>query len=414
MNRLLWVLSVALALPLVHTPALAQPAERAAERLPLPTFTRRELEMIRPQLERGPVLLALFRNRREDAPPVVMAARIEATPDEVAALVMRPEGYTDYMPALSSVEIETRNRDQLAYSWTWHLGIFTLAGHNFMTIYRGNERRGYRIDVTSTGGDLGHGRLSWRIRPDGPNHSIVTLASRIDMRDANYLAEQIAVGGTSVFRSINICLSTVMLLATQREAEGREREVGTSPMPPVEPLEIDHEFLTPLIHRGDLVFLELDQERMRRVAVLGRTTRQRETTRAVMTSPEEFGRSLMVGSRAEVVEVTEDHTDFEWEIPIPLISVEGRMRIFPSEDVIRVEGVEGSLASGRWGFDTLVWEGSQEAAVVGWGRFDPRESARLIRRIIDDDTDFSHGLAVATQVMVIRALRTRIMRYQRP
>ncbi|MEM9071172.1 MAG: SRPBCC family protein [Myxococcota bacterium] len=382
-----------------------------ADELPLRGFTRSDLDTLAPYLDRGPVLMAQFRDDREEAPAIVMATRVNAPPDKVAEVIRAPETYPSFMPALDSINVESRRQGNIAYSWSWRIAVFTLSGSNVMTVYPSNPRRGHRIDVRSTGGDLGRGRMSWRVIPDGPGKSLLMLTSRIDMRNANYLADQMSSGGMAVFRSINVALSTVMLLGTRRQAEGAPRE-AEGELPPLERFDVDANELQPLANRGDLVFLELHGEELARVSVLGRMASNVQRSRAVMLDPEEFGRSLMHGARARVVERTEDHVDFEWEIPLPLVGVEGRMRMLPTDNVIGVEGVEGSLRSGRWGFDTHVWP-SQEAAVIGWGRFDPRETSRLIRRLIAGDNDFAHGLAIATQIMVVRSLRTRVMRYQR-
>ncbi len=381
-----------------------------ASQLPLRGFTRNDLRLIEPYLDRGPVMQAVFRGRQNEAPAVVMATRVNASADRVAEVIKDPRSYPEFMPALDSISIESQQGSQTAYSWSWRIALFTLSGRNVMTTYPGNPTRGHRIDVQSTGGDLGMGRMAWRVFPDGPNRSTLVLTSRVDMRDANYLADQLASGGMAVFRSINIALTSVMVLGTRRRAEGRDRpagELGELTRP-----EIDVERLMPLIVRGDLVFLELNGEELDRVSVVSRMASTVERTRRVMLDPEEFGQSLMHGARANVVERTDEHVDFDWEIPLPLVGVDGRMRLIPSDTVVQVEGVRGGLRSGKWAFDThRRW--NNEAIAVGWARFDPRETSRLIRRLIADDIDFAHGLAIATQVMVVRSLRLRISRLPR-
>ncbi|MCA9616494.1 MAG: hypothetical protein KC586_27240, partial [Myxococcales bacterium] len=154
----------------------------------------------------------------------------------------------------------------------------------------------------------------------------------------------------------------------------------------------------------------LDGDRLARVSVAGRMGTGLERTRAVMNDPEEFGRSLVFGSTARIVERDDESVVFEWGIPMPLVGIEGRMRLRPGSGEVAVDGVSGSLRSGQWRFDTHV-EPTGEAVVFGWARFDPAEASRLVRRLIADDTSFSHGLAVATQVMIVRSLRQRALGY---
>ncbi|HJL13120.1 MAG TPA: SRPBCC family protein [Polyangiaceae bacterium LLY-WYZ-15_(1-7)] len=399
-------LALALLLGATASPALAQapPPPPPADEAPLRGLIPRELDVLAPHLDRGPVVLAQFRPDPRLMPAVVFATRIDAPVERVAEAILHPERYPEFMPALDEIAIESRQGPQIAYSWQWQIALFTLRGRNVMTAYPPHPTRGLRVDVLSTGGDMGEGRMSWRVRPDGPGRSLLVLTSRVDMRDANYIADRLASGGTSVQRSINVALTTVMALGTKRRAEGAARGPAGVTEGPLAPRELDLAALAPVLARGDLVFLELDGDRLDRVGVVARASTGVARVREVMLDPEEFGRSLVHGSRARVVERTDAHVDFDWGIPLPLLGVEGRMRLFPSEGAIRVEGVRGSLAAGRWTFDTTRFSWG-EAVIVGWGRFDPADTSRLVRRLIADDSDFSHGLAVATQIMVARGLR---------
>ena len=148
-----------------------------------------------------------------ELPAVTLMARIHAPAALVAEVVSHPENYGAFMPALDEVEVRTRQGLQVAYSWHWTVAIFTLRGDNVMTVYPGHPTRGHLIEVTSTNGDLGVGRFLFRIYPETPDSCVLVFATRIDMRDANYLSQQMASGGNSVNRTINIALAMTMLLA---------------------------------------------------------------------------------------------------------------------------------------------------------------------------------------------------------
>lgn len=382
----------------------------AADEAPLRMLTPAQRTLLSPVLERGPVLMALFREHSDEMPAIIIAARVHASADQVAEVLSRPEGYPAFMPALDHIRVETRQGTQVAYHWQWNLSLFTLTGRNVMTVFPGNERRGHRINVRSTGGDMGLGRMRWRVVPEGPNQSMLILSQRVDMGDANYVSEQLSSGGTGVQRSINIILGTVMVLGTKEKAEqvaGYEapaRDAGELARPA-----LDLEALAPLVGMSDMVFLETSGREMSRISVLGRAGTNRERLRSVMVDPEAFGRTLIDGSRAEVEERREDGIVFRWGIPLPLVGVEGRMLLRPSDGEIAVRGLSGSLRSGQWHFDTpaLPWG---EASALGWARFDPRETSGLVRSIIGSDHHFAHGLAMATQVMVMRSLRRQAIR----
>lgn len=392
-------------------PALAQGEDqRSADETPLSTFSRAERELLAPELERGPVLLARFYDQHSDMPAITLASYIEAPASEVAEVIGAPATYPGFMPALDSVDIQSESAQQTAYSWTWQLAVFTLQGESVMTRYGGNERRGYRFDVRATRGDLGNGRFLWRVHPAGENRSLVVLSGRTDMRGANFVADQLARGGRSVQRSINIAMSMVMLMGCKREAEERVGFVAEpSEAPELARRHPDPARFNGLLDQGHIVFLSTRGQHLDQVSLLGRSGRDETITQRIMSDPEEFGSALIAGSHAEVIEETDDGAVFEWGIPLPLVGVEGQMVLREEEGVYSVDGRSGSLSSSRWRFATNP-RGAGDTTITGWSQYDMRETSSLFRSIIGDDWAFAHGLAAATQVMVIRSLRASARR----
>ena len=412
--RALGVLAL-LALNTVHAGARAQaPASPiGADVARLRALLPAEREVLMPHLDDGPVMLTEFSNEQTELPAITLMARIHAPAALVADVVSHPENYGAFMPALDEVEVRTRQGLQVAYSWHWTVAIFTLRGDNVMTVYPGHPTRGHLIEVTSTNGDLGVGRFLFRIYPETPDSCVLVFATRIDMRDANYLSQQMASGGNSVNRTINIALSITMLLATMDEAQRRHGYAAPAPTPRplARPTFDDINRYAALLGRGDLVFLHLEGNTLHGVSSLARSGTSVERMRRIMLSPEEFGESLMEGSRSATIDVTERGTRFSWVIPVPLVSVGGEMVLRETEPggAVEVDGLSGSLESARFRFDTHAFPW-REAAIIGWSAFDPGETTRLIRRVIDGNPYFSHGLVAAVQVMIIRSLRTRSQR----
>ena len=380
----------------------------------LGTLSVDELKLLAPHLAQGPVVLTEFQNRQTDLPAVIYAAEIYAPAETVATVIGTPSEYPRFMHGLTDVDITAVNGQMKAFDWTWGVSLFTMTGQNVMTSYPGNDERGYRFDIRTIGGDLGVGRVMWRVYPKGPKKSLVVFSSRLDMRDANYITRQLASEGNAVNRTINVAVAMVTLLEIKAEAEKR---VGTHVnakfgAKPLSRPRVNMNALKKLLARGDLVFMELDGETMQKVTVVGRAGASVTRVRRVMLDPEEFGRSLLHGNCAEVVERSAEGVRFEWEIPIPLVHVGGEMVLRPSPTVIAVDGISGTLSKGQWRFDTHRYRGG-EAGVVAWATFDPADSPKLIRRLIAGNTYFSHGFVAATQLGVMRSLRTRVHRMGR-
>jgi hypothetical protein len=312
------------------------------------------------------------------------------------------------MSALTSVDVQAVHGQMTVFDWTWGVTLFSLTGHNVMTTYPGDSNRGYRFGIRTTGGDMGIGRVMWRVYPEGPNKSIVVFSSRLDMRDANYITRQLAAEGNAVNRTINVAVAMVTLLEIKAEAERRAGMYidGVFAEKPLHRPRVDMKALRGLLGRGDLVLLDLDGDRLQSVVVLGRSGTSVGRVRRVMLNPEEFSKSLLHGTCAEVTERTDEGLKFTWEIPIPLLHVGGEMILRPSPTVIAVDGISGTLSKGQWRFDTYRYRGG-EAGVIGWATFDPSDSPKLIRKLIAGNTHFSHGFVAATQLAVMRSIRTR-------
>lgn len=375
----------------------------------LGTLSTEERKVLAPHLAQGPVILTEFQNRQTDLPAVIYAARIHAPAKTVADVIGKPSEYPRFMSALTSVDVKSTKGSMMAFDWTWGVSLFSMTGHNVLTTYPGDSERGYRFDIRTIGGDLGIGRVMWRVYPEGPKKSVIVFSSRLDMRDANYITRQLASEGNAVNRTINVAVAMVTLLEVKAEAEKRAGSYLNAKFrtKPLSRPYVNMNALRRLLGRGDLVFMDLDGETMQSVTVVGRSGSSVSRVRRVMLDPEVFGQSMLHGNCAEIVERTSEGIRFEWEIPIPLIHVGGEMILRPSPTVIAVDGISGTLSKGQWRFDTHRYRGG-EAGVIAWATFDPADSPKLIRKLIAGNTYFSHGFVAATQLGVMRSLRTRV------
>ncbi|MDQ3031348.1 MAG: SRPBCC family protein [Myxococcota bacterium] len=413
MSRFAVLLALGCAPLLCALPARAQIAPGQADRA-LATFTPAELTALAPLLRTGTVSLVEFATA-DQVPAVVIATEVDATPAEVAAVIGEPGRYPEFMPALDEVTIESDAGGQLAYAWGWHTSVFTLRGTNTMQQYappRGHPEMGYRFVVRSTGGDLGEGRTVWRVLPRPGGRSLLMTSSRMNLQDANYLARQLSAGGTSINRTVNIAINFAMLLRTRMEAERRAGHVrpalATPSADPVRPV-FDAVRLERLFGRGDLMWVETSGDDLGRVAVIGAMHTPEPITRAAMLDPEGFTRGLLVGSSASVLERDPSGVRFEWAIDLPLVGTSGQMHLGEHTDGrVHLDGVQGALAGARWRFETIARP--YGTLVVTWGRFDPAEGLWLLRVVTEADGAFRPGLGSAAQLMMVRGLRTRLIR----
>jgi hypothetical protein len=368
-----------------------------------------ERALLAPYLKRGPVALVEL-SHGDNLPSVLVAAEVEAPADLAASVIATPADYPKFMRTLDHVEVLSKTPTQTAYKWTWQTGMLFLEGENRMTAFappKGKPELGHRISVKSERGQLGEGRLLWRVLPLGKQRSLVMLSMRIDMRDANFVMRQLDAAARSVNRSVNIALCYVMMLGAKREAEQR---AGKEPMLPekvaLEAPKVDLPKLSKLLERADMLLMELTPHGLGKLSIVGRTDLPRDKLAPIMNEPESFGKSLVPGSYTKVVKREADAKTFEWGIGLPLIGTSGTMTMRDENGTLAIDAVEGAMKGGKWRFDTPALP-SGEAVVVGYSQFDITKTSWLIEKITSLDPVMGHGLAAATQVMLLRALRKR-------
>jgi hypothetical protein len=368
-----------------------------------------ERTLLAPYLERGSVGLVEL-SQGDVLPAVSVASYVEAPADLAARVIGTPADYPKFMRTLDHVEVLSKTASQTAYKWTWQTGVLFLEGENRMTALappKDKPQLGHRISVKSERGQLGEGRLMWRVIPVSPQRSLVSLSMRVDMRDANFVMRQLDAAARSVNRSVNIALCYVMLLGAKREAE---RQTGRTPTLPAEvafqPPKVNLAKLHGLLGRGDLLLMELTDKGLGKLGIVARMDASRERLAPIINEPEMFGKSLVPGSYTRVTKREGALKTFSWGIGLPLIGTSGTMTLRSENNGVALEAIDGALKGGRWRFDTPVLS-SGEAAIVGYSQFDISKASWLIEKITSLDPVMGHGLAAATQVMLVRALRKR-------
>jgi len=375
----------------------------------LEALTADERTQLGPLLERGPVALIEFATG-EDLPAVLVAGYVDAPAALTASIIQAPGEYPKFMHTLDSVSVTSQMGAQTSYTWTWRTGVLFLEGENRMTAYGPppeHPEEGYRIAVSSERGHLGEGRLMWRVFPAGETRSLVVLAMRVDMREANFIMRQLDAAARSINRSINLALCYVMMLGTKREAERRAGTTKALPAAvPFDAPEIDTKPFKKLLGRADLLLMELTDKGLGKLTIVGRTGLSPEQLAPVMTNPETFGKSLVPGSYTRITKQDGTHKTFEWGINLPFIGTSGEMVLSTKDGTTAVDATSGALKGGKWRFMTPVLPGG-EAVLIGYSNFDITRTTWLIQKIAELDPVMGHGLAAASQVMILRALRTR-------
>lgn len=387
------------------------PAQHDARTDRLQGLTRADLKRLEPALARGPVGLIEFADKETDELPAVnLATIVHAPARDLAALLRDPRGYPKFMRTLDEVKIVSDDVHGLVYDWRWQVALFSLQGRNAMTVFEPPKDRpdaGYRIVIDSQSGDFGAGRITLRVLPRGERESLLVVAMRLDLRAANYVARQLARAARSINRSANMSLAYTLLLSSRREAENRAKyKPAGAPAPQLHKPALATDAIIPLLMRGDLVLLDMRGDQLDQLAFFGLIHEPSSLVRDVMLDADGFGAALLPGSSAEVVSRKDKTTTFDWDIDLPLVGVSGRMEMRDADPVVAVQAIDGALRGGQWNFEPTPL--AQDATMIaGWAAFDVRTASWFMRSLADADPYLGHGMSAASQVMLMRALRSR-------
>lgn len=385
-------------------------SNQRAQAARLPGLSTDEIQRVAPYTADGPVALIEFADsERDELPAVNVLTRVKAPPALLLQLVRDPQRYPEYMRTLSEVEVVSRRRDSVVYDWAWNISLFRLRGRNVMRVYEPAneaEQRGTRITIDSQQGDLGKGRMSLRILPYAEQESLLLISMRLDLRTANYIARKAAQAARSVNRSANMALAYTMALSFAKEAQRNSGQPTPIVSGDLRKPAVDEGGIYPLLERGDLVLMRLQGERLIQCSAFGRIDFPRSLVRRVMLDADGFGSALLPGSKAEVVKQQGDLTIFDWNIAIPLLGVSGQMAMRAEEPTVTVEATSGALSGGLWKFEAKAVQ-PQRTLLATWAAFDVRKTNMLVRAMANADPFLGHGLSAASELMLVRALRTK-------
>jgi hypothetical protein len=381
-----------------------------ARRDRLEGLSKPELAGLQQLLDQGPVALVEFADQQTDQLPAInIAVRVNVAADQLTKLIVDPANYPHFMPTVDSVEVLARAQNAIVYEWSFDLAVLHLTGRNTMTTYPTPAGRdaAARITIDSDQGDMGRGRFLLRVYPEAPKRSLLVVSMRLDLREANYVARQMAKAARSVNRSANLALTMSMVLNLRREAE---RRAGYKPaevqLRGLDKPVYDLRAVAPLLSRGDLLFFSMSGEQLNQVSVVGAIDQSIDKVQATMRDANSFGSALVPGSAAKIVSQSDGVTTFDWNIDLPLVGVSGRMRMREQPPLVAIDATNGALQGGRWLFE-LSAPNPKVTVVTGWARFDFSNSTWLLEKILTADRFFGVGMTGASEVMLVRALRSR-------
>lgn len=359
--------------------------------------------------------LVLVETGPDEAPAVLVTARVASSAFNVRNALMDVSGYPAWMPAHDRVQpyITTMVASGPSYQWSWTLTAFTLRGHNFVHDYTQAPSRHYvrpvRVELRYASGQLGSGRFIWRIDPISTTSCWVTIYAKLDLRKGDSVAKALTQTARSFNRSTEIGLALYML-------QGVRDRLGVAHLHTVEPLqsmpELNQQMVRPLLDLGDILWVGLSAQKMQEVWAMGRTGMPYDKLKEILSEPKTFGRAMMRSTLANAEMLDSEETLLKWGLSIPLLGSSGLLRLDKKPDAeseIEVRAIEGAMKGGVWTFSSwqLPWG---EGCLLGWAKFDAGDGFWLTRHLVEREPKWSSGLAVASEILSIRAIRAYLSR----
>lgn len=342
-----------------------------------------------------------------DVPHVAIIGDVARNARQTALLLTDIGELPRTLPAMSSVSNIQAVGQTSTFDWAFTVGPVDLRGQSTLTPFIGPPERtsaAHRIVLEYTAGDLGLGRVLYRIIPTGTDTCRVVIVGRIDISDANYVSRELSTGGRTVQRSLQMALFTSMLIHLRERAEGAARSLSGAAPPSVDTVS---PALEELLLRGDVFAIDATSQGMGQVVSFGRIHIGETEVRAAIHDPIGLTNGMLSGARVGLRHEDEMRTEFNWNIDVPLVGTSGVMEMVHSDDgMSNLRAVEGALRGAVWSFETRPRP--YGTLVYTQGAFDLRRGLWLVSVVSDMDGSFRPGLSASAQMMMVKGLRARL------
>jgi hypothetical protein len=363
-----------------------------------------ELNLIRPLLSRGPVLLPRAVDQYANSRPTIYL-RINAPMATVHRVIRTPQEYQSFVPALSGVELQGSTGRRTAFRFRATAMIFDVRAD-----VRVNAVSDHRVDVDVNQSDFGPAGTRWELFSDGPNATIAALTVWCDPSRATWAIRQYANSSAYSASSANITAETVLGLAVKRRAEilsgsrlpvrpaSPTNNAPTLTPPPVGP------WMEVLRSGLDCVSIELDANgSMRSITASRYVASGPDLVRTRLMSAEGWGSYWLWMRDIRVVSRDANHVRISTNLGTPLAAGSGEVeaRLEPNQNTIYIEGRTGSFTQDRQRWDIVPASGGG-TFVMYTGYSDEAHAAWFQHILMDRDVWAVAGLSSYWKVVMIR------------
>jgi len=251
--------------------------------------------------------------------------------------------------------------------------------------------------------------MLYRLYPEGPSRTLVTLSQSIDVTRASHpLLRWLSRNSPDFHQAWNLGYGTMAVRGVEEVATaeaGRQPprpstgETGSGPLQTLDAATIRS--LGPLLARGRVAIIETDARgRISQATVAERIAAAPATVLDVLGRPAEWGR-FMQAIRVRGDRATATGRAFSMSFSFPAFSVGSDMVLSPRGDGIDLVSPSGRLRGSDLTF--RVAPDGTGSVMTSAARMRLRQGGLVLRQMIDDDPNFGHALNAAFLMTLSRA-----------
>lgn len=345
---------------------------------------------------------------------VVIFAVLDAAPPKVWDVLMNVEAYPKFIETVVSIEVTGRKRGITAFDWELDVPFFNLEGSR---LQRG--RRPSLVQVRGHRGNLRGTRERWELYPiDGGKRTLAAFYRAIDIETGGFLLRTMVELEPSMDQGA--ALSTAFVHVRQIAAHIAGRPALTGPtknragkVPPFRKLELgkgelDLGKLGPLLRHGQLALIESHPDgALEQVALFTQVEASREQMAKIVQDPGKYPEFIPNFTRQDVTRMKDGRLRMDWELDVPLSSVEGVSMMTIEEDgSVDVLAHDGDIERGRWRWEFVAVDDTHTIP-IHYVYSDVRRASWVTEKIVSKQPLFEHGIVIASGTVAMTAMKAR-------
>jgi ribosome-associated toxin RatA of RatAB toxin-antitoxin module len=369
------------------------------------------VEAIGKVLDRGELAL-VESNPDGSAAQIVLFSKMNAAPEKVYDTVADVEKYPEYMKSVVRNKIIRRQGDMFAYEWELDVPIFNLKGVRMM---RG--RRPELLEAKGVSGNFKESKERWEFYPlDGGKKTLAAFYRSVDIESAGLVMKTMIKMEPSMEHGANLAAGFVYVRDVRRRVENLpdpkpradKGEVPAFHELAIGPAGFDLQQMRRLLEYGQLALIESnDDGSLRQVALLTMVDAPKQKLASVVYEPAKYPEFIPNLAKQKVTEESKNHLKLEYELEVPMVNLEGTSKMTIEDDgSVDVVAVDGDIKRGRWRWEFNAL--SETTTVpVHYAYSDVSETSWFVKKLIEKQPLFEHGIVVAASTVAVRAMKAR-------